>query len=697
MSIALAEQPTSVATQESSHGSRGVLRRKSAEEKARAEKFKEVKSVLGTARTAFATEVRSASKKTKDSEYGSFTAYESALSDYLTYIMHSQGFAMAEMARIGERDVMGALWRAKNKVKFWGTTAALTVGTGVVRTGVGIAAGVVLNKLVYTPVSKWVTNTLSGYTTESIMAKRQKEAREASSDGVDFKAFTGSENLLDKDLSSRFKKVSSYLRKERLARLALSVTSGTGVALLTGGGISSHILHDHMAGESIGDVVSEHVGENVSRFLTEGVTPQAGAFLGFLFGSKAMAAELPMTSGGAHAPAVPAESGDVVRSVSGVRSEVGGTTSSEPFASPSANSGEFNMQDEIEGRRYFVSPTDTGEGLRVPNPHDVHLTVLGTDPFAPDAETAFTPGYLNRAADLLVKGGMPLEFRQAFIDAAMEARVNMNHPNIVIDGRFQAEAMVSGHNQVLGEGAGIVTLDPRVPYPAQEFSRDVLGSDGKMYHLVWVRPEKCNNFSYMGATLIETPPPPVEAIIIPPPPAEVVPPPRPPTEVFLKRDPLICIPHGDGSSCDVPTNAYLIFDERGMSVPDAQERVRDLVLGEDRRGTESILIENYQGNIPSELRFVPVRITDASGKVTYWCMSTETGRYSHPYVTIHGRDVQVRTEEQWQALINGAGNVVNPEDPIIPLVAVDTNSNGIPDKLMVRREDVPVSGPARAN
>lgn len=74
------------------------------------------------------------------------------------------------------------------------------------------------------------------------------------------------------------------------------------------------------------------------------------------------------------------------------------------------------------------------------------------------------------------------------------------------------------------------------------------------------------------------------------------------------------------------------------------------------------------------------------------------GHFSHPTITTpNGRSIEVRTEVQWQSLINGPGNVVNPEDPIIPLVLVDTNNNGIPDGVRVRREDLPTTGPARIN
>lgn len=683
MTTALAEQPTSTGTvgnKESSKGSRGFLRKQSPEAQARAERFKKVKDALGVARTAFATEVRSATKKTKDSEHASFVAYEGALNDYLTHVMHSQGFTMAEMARIGERDFMGALWRTKNKVKFWGGTGALAVGTGVVRTGVGILAGIVLNKFVYTPVSKAITNTFLDYSTESIMAKRQKEAREASADGTDFKTFTGSENLLDKNLSSRFKKVSSYLRNERRVRLGFSVASGTGVAFLTGGGISSHILHDHMGSESIGDVMSEHVGGNVSRFLTEGITPQVvgalgavGTFFSGGLAGKAMAAELP-AGGGVHPSELP---GSV------------GVTPETAVA---------------EATRIERAFTDAAATI---DPNEIHhIRTIGGDPFAESMPETF-----EKMSEILAWGkahGWSDAKLQGFMNAQEELQRIIREKGIGSVTQIIPEGTIMDWS---GAGRGIIngpsSLDIRggAPGIVHQWSYT---ENGVQHYVREYIPFRCFN---VGERDVVVPPaehiispPPVETVVVPAPPAEVIPPPRPPTEVFLKRDPIVTVCNESGRACDVPTNAYLIFDERGMSLSDAQERVRDLVLGEDRRGTEDILIENYQGNIPPESRFVLMHYTDpATGRTSYWCMNIannpdgdRAGHFSHPTITTpNGRSIEVRTEVQWQALINGPGNVVNPEDPIIPLVLVDTNNNGIPDGLRVRKEDVPTTGPAR--
>ncbi|TAJ14791.1 hypothetical protein EPO56_01725 [Patescibacteria group bacterium] len=608
--------------------------------------------------------------------------YDDAFQNYRNFLFETAGWDAAAEFKISEEGLLGA-WSGKlgmvehaQKYAVAVPTVAAVVGPVKFAVGavVGIGVQLALGKKAPRKLGKIIGYFNNRGADQKIADSKVLEAQ-AREEGQSLQEFEKNNwNLL----KSRYVEI----RNGRYARLAVSGALGIGAGATLGHSVATEIVNDLGIRNAVGN-----------SFLIDGA---GGKIVEEFFGVKnAMAAELPVTSDGTHTFIVPSES----------------------EYSSGSNSRGFNTQGEIEGRRYFVSPADTAENAasQIESEPDV-VSRLGSEPFANSRIEAFDDAHIQSAADGAVRGGMRPEFRDEFIAALYAQRGIANPEMIQIGPRQSGEWMLGGNRSVLGVGEKDFLLDTSrvsvpgartaiVTYPAERFYFTAEDSEGVLHRITILRADECNNFMQVGDEIILRPtPPPAESVVVVPPPVEVVPPPRPPTEVYLRREPIICVPRPGGGSCDVPTNAYLIFDERGMSLAEAQERVRDLILGEDRRGTESILIPNYQGNIPPELRFVLMTYTDpVTGRTSYWCMSIENtpgghraGHFSHPYIeSPSGRSIQVRSEAQWQELINGPGNVVNPEDPTIPLVLVDTNNNGVPDVLRVRREDLPSAVPAR--
>lgn len=602
--------------------------------------------------------------------------YEGAFQDYRNFLFETAGWDAAAEFKITEEGLLGA-WSGKFGVVEHAQKYAVAVPTvaavvGPIKFAVGAAVGIgvqlALGKDAPRKLGK-IIGYFNNRGAEQKITDSKVLEEQARSEGQSLQEFE--KNNWDL-LKARY----IDIRNGRYARLAVSGALGIGAGATMGHSIATEIVNDLGIRNAVGD-----------SFLIDGV---GGKIVEEFFSVKgAMAAELPTTSGGTHAPMVLGSSSEVVQPVSDVYPRIDRGVSSEVFSSSGANSGEFNMQDEIEGRRYFVSPTDTGEGgvSQLESQPDV-VSRLGSAPFADSRIEAFDDAHIRSAADGAVRGGMRPEFRDEFI-AALRAQRDVTNPEMIqIGPRQSGEWMVGRNGSVLGVGEKDFLLDTSrvavpgsqtaiVTYPAERFFFTAEASDGTLHRVTILMAQECKNFMQVGDEIISRPPPPpAPPAEFVPPPAEVVPPPRPPTEFYLKRDPIVTVCHEGGGSCDVRTNAYIIADER-LAVPDAQDRIRDALLGRDGSGPDGLLPRNYQANIPAEYRWVPARITDPdTGRTTFWCMNTETGRFSHPYITINGREVQVRTEEQWLSLINGAGNVVNPNEPIIPLVIGDINHDG---------------------
>ncbi len=223
--------------------------------------IQKLKKALDAARSLYAQEVSALKLKKNNTDLATFVAYESALNDYLSLVMQTQGLSTAETIRIGERDFLGALDRTKHAKKFWGTVAVgggAMVFTAPIQMGVGIAAGFVMNNVIYKNAARGMAEMYTWGRSKSIIEKRETEAKAASLEGVDFKTFTGAENLLEKNLPSRFKVVSDRIRRERNLRLAASLTTAGGFALATGAGLSANLIHDEVGGKSLAGLLSDN-------------------------------------------------------------------------------------------------------------------------------------------------------------------------------------------------------------------------------------------------------------------------------------------------------------------------------------------------------------------------------------------------------------------------------------------------------
>lgn len=229
-----------------------------------------LREALKHARSNYAHEVGASTDKKADvASFAAFPAYENALNAYVTLVMRDQGLEMAETARIGEISFLGALWRTKHEKGFWGGATAVTAAVGPLRMAVGVLAGFALNK-VYTPIVRRFGENSTGRRAKKSIAESVMIAQKGASEGHDFKTVTGIGHLLEKHLPGKFGSVSRRIRRERGARLTLSIASGTAIAFLTGQGLSTHITHDHVAGESMREVLSEHFG-SLGTFMTDGL------------------------------------------------------------------------------------------------------------------------------------------------------------------------------------------------------------------------------------------------------------------------------------------------------------------------------------------------------------------------------------------------------------------------------------------
>lgn len=246
-------------------------------EKQLSETRKQLREALKAARSALASEMHTVKAGTKDaSALSTFPAYESALNAYLSCIAVTQSFTAAVAAHSSEVGWFGALnitKHMKSKKKIAGALAvgAAAVDTiGPLRAVITIPAALALNKYVYKPAANWIVKDLWGAKSVRV-AERAKEAELAAQSGeFDFKAFTGSSNLLEKKLPGEFREVSEIIKRQRMARLGVSAGSALGIWLTTGAGLSAHMLHDHAAGgESISEYLAEHWG-SFGKWLTQG-------------------------------------------------------------------------------------------------------------------------------------------------------------------------------------------------------------------------------------------------------------------------------------------------------------------------------------------------------------------------------------------------------------------------------------------
>ncbi len=248
--------------------------------------IKRLKKELGHARSAYVhSGVGTLDIKKKNEHLQEFATYEHALNDYLSHVLNSQGLLMAEMAREGERGMVGALDRRKHRVAIaaggatYLTVAALKAPVQMVAgAAVGIGTGLFLSN----PIGRKITDFIGSLriSEETLVNKRVAEANQARSERkLDFKEYTGADNLLAGQLSKPFKEVTAKIRRQRFVKYGTSAALGAGTVWLTGNSIAGHLVNDKIFGleNSVGDMISGNVvGGDVA---IHGAMPMvAGAF-----------------------------------------------------------------------------------------------------------------------------------------------------------------------------------------------------------------------------------------------------------------------------------------------------------------------------------------------------------------------------------------------------------------------------------
>lgn len=334
------------------------------------------------------------------------------------------------------------------------------------------------------------------------------------------------------------------------------------------------------------------------------------------------------------------------------------------------------------------------------------ITHFGSAPWALTREAAFSPRSIGDAADMLIRGGMNPEAREAFIRAATAQGLNKNPTFIEFTQRqWEAQAFrTRGIPSVLGDGADRVLFDAsREPglrggtppmYKAEQIPFSYTDSRGVLHNVVVDVPEgkvgggqECFNFSLYSDDIVVPPNTPPEAFVPPPTPE------RPvlvvPRVIWSEQSGFVA---SDCTSCgpEMKITNLRILEYRGESLEEARQyMIRAL--------SEHSAWVDYQRNM--DYKFMYLRFhNNLTGADTFHCLNLENNQFSQPtIVTDRGTEV-VRTAEQFDGLVTGTSeewkmtggartargsdiSVLSPKDPM-PLFAVDPDGDGRPNRFV---------------
>lgn len=609
-----------------------------------------------------------------------FAAYRASVFQYQEFLFNTHGSEVAKQFLDTEADKLGGVHHLLLATKLAGVVGAL--GTVAIAGGYKALAsfipGIVVSK---TLRSKWAIGTVD----EKVSSEIRRREVEAINEGKTYREFV--------------RENAEIIKKRKLSkawRFTLRWTAG----LATSVGAYA-VLNESMGQMSAGlfdqvshNMLAERFGENAAESLANGTGDYAlwmsymsevsqkalGGAVTLVAGGRAMAAEVPMTPENQGLP----------------------TSTSDTDYSP------LNMQDEIEGRRYFVSPTDTGEGGMSAEVRIQLITHFGSAPWARSLTEALSPRSINEAADVLIRGGMNPEAREEFIAAATAFRNNQN-PEFVDFTRREWEAQAfrtRGVPRVLGDGADRVLFDAsREPgfrgehppvYRALKMPFTYTDARGILHTVMVEIPigkadgsgeQDCYNFSLYSDEIV--PPPGTPETFIPPVPPETITPPVAPRTLWSEQSGFVAQDCTDCGSEMKVTNLR-ILEYRGESLEEARRYMVAAV-------SEQSAWEGYQQNMSNKFVYLKFHNT-LTGTDTYHCLSLRTGTFSEPTIVTGSRTEVVRTAEQFDGLVTGTSeewrmiggarsardsdiSVLSPKDPM-PLFAEDIDGDGRPNRFV---------------
>lgn len=580
-------------------------------------------------------------------------AYREAVSQYRNFLFQTLGEEKAELFLYDEADKAAGKHTSLLVSKVLGGVAGagFVIGGGGLKAVASIVPGFIISK---TLMHKKAIGVVSARVANKI-ATKEVEAKERGQTHEEF--MRGNSALLKERRLSKLWRFS--------ARWGVGLTTSVGTYGLLhhslsqiAAGLSDHAFHNTLA-HNFGDRMAENVMNGT------------GDYWRFLAWSRAMTQEIGHNA--LHGLAV-------------LNKEIG-------LGGPA---GAAPLESGPQGAPQVAEPK-------------VHLvTHLATAPNAVTRVEAFTPKSIAEAADGLIKGGMPPEARDAFIKAAT-AQASNKTPEYVDFTKRVWEAMVyrvKGVEHVLGIGDEKIMLDssrdiraataPPVMYRAEEFPVDYKGADGQMHRLIIDVPEgttadgkeKCFNFAFYKDEVI-----PPSGATIPPPETKPVVTPTPEVKAVINKAQWWTQSGGTiiADCLNKCSSEDRVANLTGINyIGESPDEARAYVLASVKEG---VLGKAYQAGLSD--KFIDIKFTSSlTGKVEFLCLNLRTGSFSHPFIEVNGKAITITSEKQFEDAITGNGEtlrmtggrlddrtVLFPQD-VIPLTGVDTDGDGIPNRLI---------------
>ena len=497
-----------------------------AERKKYAAEMKPYKDALKQARSAFAKEVReSKDKKAAPESFKTFSAYEQALDNYLTFVMRTQGLQQAEIARQGEVSLLGALWRAEHRYA-WGALVAALGGVVIVAPARAVL-GFLFGWMVGNPIVKKGFDVLNKKGNKDI-AESKKDAAHGIQAGKTFKQVTGTKNLLEKNLPGKASAISKRIRGEKVARLIFSL--GTAFASL------------EVFGASVGGAILEHLGA-FGNWLSHA---SLGDLLGSLFGvapaeaHTLLQAEIRIQGPSFHFHPYGHYPHGYYGPQHGYEYPYGaqGAPQYEGYGTPQPlHAGDHIIKQEwriIGGQRVLVTTWSHAEHVvtpehPAPGPHAAEAQVtetrqvlpvekvshtlhaLGSDPFAHSRAEAFSNEHIAKLIEQLRAAGKSPAYLAALEKSLHEQASQAFDPAgsdasaIGPDTKF--DYMASGKD-IMSNGVelktGAVGSHHFTSYIAERWTFRYTDASGNVHEITMVRPDECNNIAQERDEIITT-------------------------------------------------------------------------------------------------------------------------------------------------------------------------------------------------